>query len=252
MLKSMKKPKLKKSFGQHLLVSEGVLNKIAEELNIQEGETIVEIGGGTGNLTRVLLKYPLKRLYVIELDDEMIEHLKSISDERLKIIKADASSFSFCSLGNDLKVVGNLPYNVASLIIENTVYHKDCIPLAVYMVQKEVAEKLEGKKDTGWLSVFVRTFYDVEYVMSVPARFFVPPPKVTSAVIKLKRNEKIRVDDLKNYKSFLTRLFENRRKVLRKKIDQSILEKAEINPNARVEELKLEDFFKLYELSRQS
>ncbi|WP_461828705.1 16S rRNA (adenine(1518)-N(6)/adenine(1519)-N(6))-dimethyltransferase RsmA [Aquifex sp.] len=248
----MEKPKLKKSFGQHLLVSEGVLSKIAEELNIQEGETVVEIGGGTGNLTRVLLKHPLKKLYVIELDDEMIEHLKSISDDRLEIIKADASEFPFCELGGSLKVVGNLPYNVASLIIENTVYNKDCIPLAVYMVQKEVAEKLEGKKDTGWLSIFVRSFYDIEYVMSVPARFFIPPPKVTSAVIKLKKNEKIKVDSLKDYKFFLTRLFENRRKVLRKKIDRSILEKAGINPNARVDELKLKDFFKLYELSRQS
>ena len=246
------KVRLKKSFGQHILVSEGVLNRIAEELQIEKGDSVVEIGGGTGNLTRVLLRYPLRKLYVLELDDEMIEHLKAIQDDRIEIIKTDASDFPLCGLGKNLKIVGNLPYNVASLIIENSVYNKDCIPLAVYMVQKEVAEKLEGKKDTGWLSVFVRTFYDVEYVMSVPARFFVPPPKVTSAVIKLKKNEKLKVENLKEYKSFLTHLFENRRKVLRKKIDKTLLEKAGINPNARVEELKLEDFFRLYELSKQS
>jgi len=245
------KPRLKKSFGQHLLVSEGVLSKIAKELEIKEGEVVVEVGGGTGNLTRVLLRHPLGKLYALELDEEMVEELKKIQDERLEVIKADATDFPFCSLGESLKVVGNLPYNVASLIVENTVYNKDCIPLAVYMVQKEVAEKLEGKKDTGWLSVFVRTFYDVEYLMSVPARFFVPPPKVTSAVIKLKRNEKLKVENLKEYKEFLIRLFENRRKVLRKKIDQGLLEKAGINPEARVEELKLEDFFKLYELSKE-
>jgi len=246
------KPRLKKSFGQHLLVSEGVLSKIAKELEIKEGEVVVEVGGGTGNLTRVLLRHPLRKLYTLELDEDMVEELKTIQDERLEVIKADATDFPFCSLGESLKVVGNLPYNVASLIIENTVYNKDCIPLAVYMVQKEVAEKLEGKKDTGWLSVFVRTFYDVEYLMSVPARFFVPPPKVTSAVIKLKRNEKLKVNNLKEYKEFLTRLFENRRKVLRKKIDQRLLEKAGVNPEARVEELRLEDFFKLYELSKES
>ena len=245
------KPRLKKSFGQHLLVSEGVLSKIAKELEIKEGEVVVEVGGGTGNLTRVLLRHPLGKLYALELDEEMVEELKKIQDERLEVIKADATEFPFCNLGESLKVVGNLPYNVASLIVENTVYNKDCIPLAVYMVQKEVAEKLEGKKDTGWLSVFVRTFYDVEYLMSVPARFFVPPPKVTSAVIKLKRNEKLEVENLKEYKEFLIRLFENRRKVLRKKIDQRLLEKAGINPEARVEELKLEDFFKLYELSKE-
>ncbi len=243
-------PKLKKHLGQHLLVSEGVLRKIAEELRIEESEIVVEVGGGTGNLTRILLEYPLQRLYVIELDEEMVEHLKKLRDERLEIIRADASEFRFCEIGGNLKVVGNLPYNVASLILENTIYNKGCIPLAVYMVQKEVAEKLEGKKDTGWLSIFLRTFYDVEYVMSVPARFFTPPPKVTSAVIKLKRNEKLKVANLKDYKAFLTRLFENRRKVLRKKIEREVLERAGIDPNARVEELKLEDFFELYKLRK--
>ncbi|AAC07637.1 16S rRNA (adenine(1518)-N(6)/adenine(1519)-N(6))-dimethyltransferase RsmA [Aquifex aeolicus] len=244
--------RLKKSFGQHLLVSEGVLKKIAEELNIEEGNTVVEVGGGTGNLTKVLLQHPLKKLYVIELDREMVENLKSIGDERLEVINEDASKFPFCSLGKELKVVGNLPYNVASLIIENTVYNKDCVPLAVFMVQKEVAEKLQGKKDTGWLSVFVRTFYDVNYVMTVPPRFFVPPPKVQSAVIKLVKNEKFPVKDLKNYKKFLTKIFQNRRKVLRKKIPEELLKEAGINPDARVEQLSLEDFFKLYRLIEDS
>ncbi len=244
--------KLKKSFGQHLLVSEGVLSKIAQTLEIKEGETIAEIGGGTGNLTKKLLEYPLKKLYVIELDKEMIEKLKEIQDERLEVIEADATEFNFCKLGENLKLVGNLPYNVASLIIENTVYNKNCIPLAVYMVQKEVAEKLQGKKDTGWLSVFVRTFYDIEYVMTVPPRFFIPPPKVYSAVIKLIKNEKLEVENLKDYKKFLTDIFSLRRKVLRKKIPEEILKKAGIEPNTRVEQLKLEDFFKLYTLIKNS
>ncbi|GAB6065652.1 16S rRNA (adenine(1518)-N(6)/adenine(1519)-N(6)) -dimethyltransferase RsmA [Aquifex pyrophilus] len=240
--------RLKKSFGQHILVSRGVLNKIARSLEIKEGDMVVEIGGGTGNLTRVLLSYPLKKLYVIELDRDMVEHLKEIEDERLEVIHADASEFPFCELGKELKLVGNLPYNVASLIIENTVFNKDCVPIAVYMVQKEVAEKLEGRRETGWLSVFVRSFYDVEYVMTVPPRFFVPPPKVNSSVIKLVRREKINVKDLRDYKNFLTTLFANRRKALRKKIDKELLERAGINPDARVESLTLEDFFKLYSL----
>ncbi|RUM31534.1 MAG: 16S rRNA (adenine(1518)-N(6)/adenine(1519)-N(6))-dimethyltransferase [Aquifex sp.] len=244
--------KLKKSLGQHILVSEGVLKKIAEELEVKEGDTVVEVGGGTGNLTKILLQYPLKKLYVIELDERMVERLREIGDERLEVIKGDASEFTFCDFGKKLKLVGNLPYNVASLIIENTVYNKECIPLAVYMVQKEVAEKLQGKKDTGWLSVFVRTFYDVSYVMTVPPRFFVPPPKVQSAVIKLIKNEKISVKDLKKYKHFLTKVFQNRRKALRKKIPEELLKEANIDPNARVEQLKLEDFLKLYKLVENS
>ena len=241
--------RLKKSFGQHLLVSEGVLRKIAQELRIDSDDCLVEIGGGTGNLTKILLEYPLRKLYVIELDKDMVEKLNTIEDERVVILNEDASEFDFCRLGKELKVAGNLPYNVASLIIENTIYHKDCIPLAVYMVQKEVAEKLEGKKDTSWLSVFVRSFYDVEYIMTVPPRFFVPPPKVNSALIKLIRNEKIKVEDLKAYKKLLTKLFQHRRKVLRKKIDKTLLEKAEIDPDTRVENLSLKDFLKLYSVS---
>ena len=244
--------KLKKSFGQHILVSKGVLNKIAQSLEIKEGDAVVEIGGGTGNLTRVLLTYPLGKLYVIEIDREMVDHLKEIESEKVEIIQADASEYPLCELGKSLKLVGNLPYNVASLIIENTVYNKDCIPLAVYMVQKEVAEKLEGKKDTGWLSVFVRSFYDVEYIMTVPPRFFVPPPKVNSAVIKLVKNEKIKVENLKDYKNFLTHIFSNRRKSLRKKLSEEILKKAGINPNERVDNLKLEDFIRLYSLIKNS
>ncbi|WP_461832256.1 ribosomal RNA small subunit methyltransferase A, partial [Aquifex sp.] len=180
------------------------------------------------------------------------DHLKEIESEKVEIIQADASEYPLCELGKSLKLVGNLPYNVASLIIENTVYNKDCIPSAVYMVQKEVAEKLEGKKDTGWLSVFVRSFYDVEYIMTVPPRFFVPPPKVNSAVIKLVKNEKIKVENLKDYKNFLTHIFSNRRKSLRKKLSEEILKNAGINPNERVDNLKLEDFIRLYSLIKNS
>jgi len=240
--------RLKKSFGQHLLTSEGVLEKIADALEIEEGEKVVEIGGGTGNLTRKLLKRPLGKLFVIELDKEMVEKLKEIEDERLEVIEGDASRFPLCSLGDSLKVAGNLPYNVASLILENTVYNRECVPLAVYLLQKEVAEKLEGKKDTGWLSTFVRTFYEVEYLMTVPPRFFRPPPKVQSGLVRLKRKEKLPVKDAKKYKAFLTKLFANRRKVLRKKVDEELLRKAGVRPEARAEELSLEDFLKLYRL----
>ncbi len=230
------------------MVSEGVLRKIAESVEIKEGDVVVEIGGGTGNLTRILLEYPLSRLYVLELDGEMVKRLREIKDSRLEVLQVDASEYDFCILGGELKLVGNLPYNVASLIIENTVHSRECVPLAVYMVQKEVAEKLEGKKETGWLSVFLRTFYEVEYIMTVPPRFFVPPPRVQSSVIRLKRKEPPFPVDTRRYKKLLTRLFQNRRKVLRKKIKPEVLRKAGIREEARVEELRLEDFLRLYEI----
>ncbi len=237
---------LKKKFGQHLLIASGILQKLVEFSEIKSGETVVEIGPGTGNLTKELLKTPLKNLYLVEIDPEMIEKLKKyIKDKRVTIIQADATNFDFSSLKEkELKLIGNLPYNVASLIIENTVMYKEYIPQAFYMVQKEVAERLI--KEKSWLSIFVKTFYEINYLMSIPARFFVPPPKVVSAYIKLTRKDFKEISDLKNYKKFLTHLFSQKRKMLKHKIDEKLLLNLGISPNKRVEELNFKDFLSLY------
>jgi 16S rRNA (adenine1518-N6/adenine1519-N6)-dimethyltransferase len=237
---------LKKRFAQHLLIGSGILQKIVEFTEIKPEEVVVEIGPGTGNLTKYLLKTNLKKLYLIEIDPEMIEYLKKIiRDERVVFINADATKFDFFSLKeNNLKLIGNLPYNVASLIIENTVIHKDLIPYAFYMVQKEVAERLINEKS--WLSIFVKTFYEVEYLMSIPARFFIPPPKVVSAFIKLTRKNLIDVYDLKEYKNFLTKIFAQKRKMLKHKINEIYLKDVGISGEKRVEELELKDFLSLY------
>ena len=237
---------LKKRFAQHLLIGARILQKLVDFTEIKPEEVVVEIGPGTGNLTKYLLKTNLKKLYLIEIDPEMIEYLKKIiRDERVVFINADATKFDFFSLKeNNLKLIGNLPYNVASLIIENTVIHKDLIPYAFYMVQKEVAERLINEKS--WLSIFVKTFYEVEYLMSIPARFFIPPPKVVSAFIKLTRKNLIDVYDLKEYKNFLTKIFAQKRKMLKHKINEIYLKDVGISGEKRVEELELKDFLSLY------
>ncbi len=237
---------LKKSYGQHLLVSEGVLRRIVDLLEVEEGQRVVEIGGGTGNLTRVLLEKPLGKLFVLEIDPDMVRRLKEIEDERLEVIRADATDFEFCSLGENLKVVGNLPYNVGSLIVENVVRNKECVSSGVFMLQKEVALKLTGKGEIGWLTVFLRTFFHTEYLMSVPARFFVPRPKVSSGVMRIRRREVQPEVDLSRFKAFLVKIFSMKRKKLRKKLPEDVLREAGVNPDLRVEQLKLEDFVRLY------
>jgi dimethyladenosine transferase (EC 2.1.1.-) len=112
------------------------------------------------------------------------------------------------------------------------------------MVQKEVAERLINEKS--WLSIFVKTFYEVEYLMSIPARFFIPPPKVVSAFIKLTRKNLIDVYDLKEYKNFLTKIFAQKRKMLKHKINEIYLKDVGISGEKRVEELELKDFLSLY------
>jgi 16S rRNA (adenine1518-N6/adenine1519-N6)-dimethyltransferase len=248
------RPRLKKRFGQHLLVSSGVLSKIAEFAEISSADPIVEIGPGTGNLTEEVLKRNPRKLYLLEIDDEMVSYLKErfkdeIQEEKVILFKADAGKFDYSLiLEAEFKVLGNLPYNRASLIVERMIYYFQKVPLAVFMVQKEVAERWMGVES--WLSVFIQTFYDIEYMMTVPPRFFVPQPKVDSAVVTLKRKPKVEAFDLKDYKGFLVKLFANRRKALRSKISQDLLARANISPLARAEELSVEDFIRLYRLLR--
>ncbi len=246
----------KKKFGQHLLIASGVIQKIVDEIDVQPEDIIVEIGVGTGQLTEEILKRNPKKLYGIEIDPEAYPIIEEKFSEykNFQLIKKDFFDVNLFELseGQKIKVVGNLPYNVASLILVNMPFYIDIIQLCVFMLQKEVAEKLIAKPKTKqytFLSVFIQTFFDVEYVMSVPARFFKPPPKVTSAVVKLIPKEKPPIDKVKEYKNFVSHLFSARRKMLRTKLPVEVLKKADIPETARAEELTVEDFINLFKNS---
>ncbi len=244
--------KPKKEFGQHFLKSGGVVEKIVEVAQITPQDEVIEIGPGTGALTETILKKGSpKKLIALEVDKTLIPLLREKFKDfpNLEILNADATEVDFCKLADRPILLGNLPYNVGSLIVLNTVMAKDCIKRAVYMLQKEVAEKLTLKsKKPSWLSIFVNTFFDTEYIMSVPARFFYPPPKVTSAVIKMTPKREQPDFDLEDYKRFLEKVFSERRKMLKKKLPLEVLNKTNIDPNQRVEQLKLEDFIRLYKV----
>lgn len=246
----------KKKFGQHLLIASGVIQKIVDEIDVQIEDIIVEIGVGTGQLTEEILKRNPKKLYGIEIDPEAYPIIEEKFSEykNFQLIKKDFFDVNLFELseGQKIKVVGNLPYNVASLILVNMPFYLDIIQLCVFMLQKEVAEKLIAKPKTKqytFLSVFIQTFFVVEYVMSVPARFFKPPPKVTSAVVKLIPKEKPPIDKLKEYKNFVSHLFSARRKMLRTKLPVEVLKRADIPETARAEELTVEDFIDLFKNS---
>jgi len=245
----------KKRFGQHFLRSKGVVEKIADALGITPKDTVVEIGPGTGVLTEELLKRQPKKLIALEVDRELIPLLEEKFKDfpQFEVINRDATEVEFCNFGDRLKLVGNLPYNVGSLIVLNTVFAKDCLDGAVYMLQKEVAERLTLRhKKPSWLGIFLNTFFDTEYLMSVPPRFFDPPPKVVSAVIKITPKKNAPDFDLRDYKNFLERLFADRRKMLRKKLPEELLKRAGVEPTKRVEELRLEDFVNLYRAWREN
>ena len=243
--------KPKKYYGQHFLKSKGVVKKIVDALDLKPEDTVLEIGPGTGVLTEELLKRSPKKLIAVEVDRELIplleEKFKNLPN--FELLNADATKLDFCKFGKNLKVVGNLPYNVASLIVLNTVLAKDCLEKAVFMVQKEVAERLTLKhKKPSWLGILLNTYFDIEYLMSVPPRFFNPPPKVVSAVIRLKPKKEQPDFNPEEFKEFLETVFSERRKMLKKKIPESVLKMANIEPTKRVEELEPEDFTKLFKV----
>ncbi len=246
-------PRLKKSFGQHLLLASGILERIVEYAELTSEDMIVEIGPGTGNLTVQILKKNPQKVFLLEADPEMVAYLENrfseeIKEKRLIVYLADAKCFDYEVISaKEFKILGNLPYNQASLIVERVIFFFTKVPLAIFMVQKEVAERWQSRES--WLSFFIQTFFDIEYLMTVPPRFFFPRPKVHSAVIKLKRKQKKEmIAPLEDYKNFLIRLFTQKRKALKHKMGEEILQKANIPPQTRAEELTLEKVWELYQL----
>ncbi len=238
--------RLKKDLGQHILLSKGVLKKLVEFLEVSGDDRVVEIGGGTGNLTREILKTDVREVFTIEIDPSMVEELKKIEDRRLKVIEADATTFDLCSLGQDLKLIGNLPYNVASLIVENTVRYRRCVSLALFMVQKEVALRITGKSEPGWITLFVNTFYRTEYVMSLPPKFFFPRPRVESGVVRLVRREGYPDIETDRFKTFLTKFFSRRKRKLKNLFPEDSLKEAGLDPDLRPHQLSYDEILKLY------
>ncbi len=231
--------KPKKSFGQNFLKSKDIAKNIVELLNISQNDTIIEIGPGRGALTDFLYKKP-KNLILVELDIDIFRLLASKYNEAI-LLNQDASTIEISSSGNNLKIIGNLPYNMYTNILINMVRQRSFISKMVFMLQKEVSERLiSSSKDKSWLWAYINTFFDVRYAMSVPGRFFYPMPKVTSGVIVLDKKPSKEIEDDK-YMRFLKNLYKDRRKMLKQKIDIE-----ETHAKKRVEELTLEDIIHIY------
>lgn len=186
----------KKSLGQHFLKDESVSKRIAHLLTGHGAyNKVLEIGAGTGALTQFLVSLPNFETYVIEIDRDSIAYLKEnqvISSERIiedNFLRSDLNTI----FDLPFAVIGNFPYNISSQIFFRILDYRDQIPEVVCMIQKEVAERIaspEGSKKYGILSVFLQAFYDISYEFTVSPNVFLPPPKVESGVITLKRNDR--------------------------------------------------------------
>ena len=244
--------KAKKHLGQHFLKDLSIAQRIATSLPVEETTPVLEIGPGTGVLTRFLLQNPAIELTAIEIDSESVIYLQEHYPD-LSLIEGDFLNYDIDSLfeGKPFCIIGNFPYNISSQIFFKALEHKDRIPMIAGMLQKEVAERLAsppGNKQYGILSVFLQAYYDIEYLFTVPEHVFDPPPKVKSGVIRLKRNKVQKLDcDEKLFVAVVKAGFNQRRKTLRNAL-RSLLN----NPQAshpllekRAEQLDVASFVEL-------
>ncbi len=186
----------KKQLGQHFLQDQEIASEIVSLLDIQKNESIFEIGPGQGALTKYIYTYNPKLVYLIEKDHYWasyhMELVKSSSLKNVKVIHKDALRFSWSTLQGAWKIISNLPYNVGSPLIWDIVSQVCCLKQAVFMVQKEVGERLcavPGTKEYGALSVWVQSFVDVKRMFVVKPNAFKPKPKVDSVVVLVQPKE---------------------------------------------------------------
>ena len=247
----------KKSLGQHFLKDMQIAERIADTVS-GCSLPILEVGPGTGVLTQFLLKNN-SDLKVVELDRESVAYLKEhfpklseriIEEDFLKLDLDKLFPEKFC-------VIGNYPYNISSQIFFKVLDYKDKIPCCSGMIQKEVAERITsspGKKAFGIISVLLQTWYDIEYLFTVDEQVFDPPPKVKSAVVRLKRNERSSFDcDEKLFKTVVKTAFNQRRKTLRNSLKPLLGKECTIYSlpvfDKRPEQLSVEQFIELTNLA---
>ncbi len=247
--------KPKKSLGQHFLIDKNISQKIVNSLEAKNLSKILEIGSGTGMLSQYLLKRFEHNLYLIELDKESISYLQScFPDHVSNIIHDDFLKFDLHTFFNEpLGIIGSFPYNISSQIFFKIYDCRDTVHEVVGMIQKEVAERIKappGCKEYGILSVLLQAFYDIEYLFTVSKHVFVPPPKVQSGVIRLKRNGKKELECNENlFLKLVKTSFNQRRKTIRNSIKQFLVNLNDEHEllSKRPEQLSVNDFIELTE-----
>lgn len=210
--------KAKKYLGQHFLKDEAIASKIADSMS-SGCSHLLEVGPGMGVLTKYLLNKPHLDFRAVEIDTESVVYLHDHYPD-LQVVEADFLKLDLQSLFDEpFALIGNFPYNISSQILFKVFDNRNLIPEVVGMFQKEVAERVAavpGSKVYGILSVLLSAFYDIEYLFTVHENVFNPPPKVKSAVIRLRRNDVKSLEcDEKLFVSVVKTGFNQRRKTLR-------------------------------------
>jgi 16S rRNA (adenine1518-N6/adenine1519-N6)-dimethyltransferase len=244
----------RKRFGQHFLVDEGVIDAIVRGIGPRKDDTVIEIGPGLSALTGPLLQ-ALDHLAVVEIDRDLAARLRrSYPEDRLTVIEGDALTVDFASLGDRLRIVGNLPYNISSPLLFHLIESADHVVDQHFMLQREVIDRMvahPATADYGRLSVMLQSRYRMEKLFDVSPEAFDPPPRVVSAVVRMEPLPDSRLKPVSHraLEQTVARAFAQRRKMLRRGLSDwaSAIdwEALGIPATARAEELSVAQFIAL-------
>lgn len=255
----MKEFNFKKKYGQNFLIDNNILGKIVDNLNVTNNDLIIEIGPGSGNLTKRLIKFNTKIIaYEIDLDTK--EYLNQINNSNLLVIyddilnrkiKEDIKDFEY----ENLIIIGNLPYYITTPIIEKITKEKLNQKEMIFMVQKEVAERLSsnpGTKDYGYITAYLNYYYHINKLFDVSRNSFTPSPRVESSIIKFTSHKNYNCPNEQLFIELISNAFKHKRKTLLnnlkmydRKIIEDILNKNNYSSLVRAEELPIEIFLEM-------
>lgn len=251
----MAKHRARKRFGQHFLTDPGVIDAIIRTVHPTSDDTIVEIGPGQGAITDALARNA-GHLHAVELDRDLVARLRHQYEGNPKVTvhEADALQFDFSTLGDRLRVVGNLPYNISTPLLFHLLKFRDRILDMHFMLQKEVVARMAappGSKAYGRLGIMLGCHLNVESLFDVEREAFDPPPDVTSAVVRLDPLPPgtYEIANEAHLSTLVATAFMQRRKTLRnalkKEVDTADFEMLGINAGVRPEQVSIADYIRL-------
>ncbi len=245
----------RKRFGQHFLTDPGVIDAIIQSIHATKQDVVVEIGPGQGAITRTLARQA-GHLHAIELDRDLAAKLRKQFDDNpdVTIHEADALTFDFATLGERLRVVGNLPYNISTPLLFHLLKFRDRILDMHFMLQKEVVNRIAagpGSKAYGRLGIMLGCHLSVESLFDVDRSAFDPPPAVTSAVVRLDPlpPDTFVIEDEAALSTLVATAFMQRRKTLRNSLKAvagtADFEAVGIDAGLRPEQVSIADYIAL-------
>ncbi len=243
-----------KELGQNFLTDKNVAIEMVNALEIEDGDEIVEIGPGHGVVTKILLERIGSLdagIRAVELDSRLFQELQNLYkyQEKIEIIKDNILDWlPVFSTDKNLKIIGSIPYYITSPIIHKIIKMKSVPKTVVLLMQKEVAEKIKSTApDSSYMSSFVQTFFDVNYLGKVPSKKFNPEPKVDGGILKMTlRDIYFNADFIRKYEGFLHRAYSNPRKMLNKIFKKEELERGTIDEHLRAQNLGATEWLSFY------